>query len=220
MENTIIQFSEKQIGIFNTISERISNNLGKARSRNADYLFVLLVDKVIDQYYYTSEYLENKLENIETSLLEVPEKIGMEDIVSLRKEIIAFRKILFPVKESIKGLKSEIESYFNEVTVLYFNDVNDHIIDLSNNIESFRENLNNLIELFHANTANKMNNVMMTLTIIATIFIPLTFLAGIYGMNFQFMPELKWKWSYPVLIATMVLLGTGMYVYMKKHKWF
>ncbi|MDZ7742118.1 MAG: magnesium/cobalt transporter CorA [Bacteroidota bacterium] len=216
----LISFQEKENNLFNSIIDRIKTSKGKARIRKADYLFSLLLDKIIDSYYLVLHELEDEIENIETDLLENPASQFAEDILYLRKSLIYFKRFTDPLREEIRKATKGDNRLISKVTIQYLTDINDHVQHLVQSSSNMRETLAGLMELQMANAANKMNNVMMTLTIIATIFIPLTFLAGIYGMNFQYMPELNYKWAYPVLLFIMFLAGVGMYIYMKKRKWF
>lgn len=219
-DNFLLTFNEKETDIFNTIQDRLKKGLGKARQRKADYLFSLLLDKIVDNNFLIIENLEKDIEDLETMLVENPGKVDAENILTLKKKIIYLKKYFYPLKDELRKSTKGDTKLINHITLQYLNDVLDHVNELIHTIESFRETLNSLMDLYHTNNANKMNNVMMTLTIIATIFIPLTFIAGIYGMNFEIMPELKWKWGYPIILILMFLIGTGMYIYMKKRKWF
>ncbi len=216
----LISFQEKENSLFNSIVDRIKTSKGKARVRKADYLFSLLLDKIIDSYYLVLHELEDEIENIETDLLENPAIQFAQDILYLRKSLIYFKRFTDPLREEIRKATKADTRLINKVTIQYLTDINDHVQHLVQSSSNMRETLAGLMELQTANAANKMNNVMMTLTIIATIFIPLTFLAGIYGMNFQYMPELNYRWAYPILLSVMLLGGIGMYIYMKKRKWF
>ena len=219
-KNQLISLSEKPISLFDPVRERLEKWLGKARQRKADYLFTLLIDKLIDQYYHVLGRLEQQIEEMETGLIDNPAHPWAEELLDMKKQLIVFKRYTDPIKEEIRRVIREENELINKTTIHYLKDVNDHVNHLMQTSESFRENLSGLMELNAANAANKMNNVMMTLTIIATIFIPLTFIAGIYGMNFQYMPELQWHYGYFAALAFMLIIGVGMYIYMKKRKWF
>jgi len=219
-EDLLIVFTEKKTELFKPVLDRLHQGLGKARLRKADYLLSLLLDKVIDKSYMVLEPFEHDIYELETTILEEPEEVDTEKILRLRKNIIGLKKFILPVKDELRKLIKNDRDFIHETTIQYLNDVNDHVTGLTASLESYRETLNGLMDLHQSKLSNKMNNVMMTLTIIATIFIPLTFIAGIYGMNFQFMPELAWKWGYPVAMGAMLLIGISMYIYMKKRKWF
>ena len=182
-ENQLISLSERPVALFDIVIERLKKGLGKARIRKADYLFTLLIDKLIDQYYTVLGAVEQQFENIESEMIDNPAGTRAEELLELKKQLIIFKRYTDPIKEEIRRMIKEENELINIVTVQYLKDANDHVNHLIQTAENFRENLSGLMELNASNAANKMNNVMMTLTIIATIFIPLTFIAGIYGMN-------------------------------------
>ncbi|MCF8235443.1 MAG: magnesium/cobalt transporter CorA [Bacteroidales bacterium] len=219
-KDLLMVFTEKKTELFHPVQERIQQGLGKARGRGADYLLSLLLDKVIDQNYLVLEPIERDIEELELTILEEPSKVDTEKILRLRKNIISLKKFILPVRDELRRLIKSDSELIQEGTLQYLNDVNDHVMGLAGSLEAYRETLNGLMDLHQSNLSNKMNNVMMTLTIIATIFIPLTFIAGIYGMNFQYMPELTWKWGYPIVMGAILLIGVGMYIYIKKRRWF
>ncbi len=220
IKNILISFQENKDDPFNNIRDRIKTGKGKARGRGSDYLLFLLLDAIIDQYLLSIEAVNKQIADLEIEIFENPNEKIVARIIELKKVISALRKIIFPVKDSLKMITiGEIE-FISEDYYNYYVDIYDHAKNIVDHLDNQREMLTSLMDFYMSQVSTQMNKVMQTLTIIATIFIPLTFLAGIYGMNFQFMPELDWKWSYPVLLICMFVLGISMYIYMRRKKWF
>jgi magnesium transporter len=215
-----LSFQEFKGDPFDPIRERIATGKGKARSRDAGYLFVLLLDAIVDQYFIMLDKINNAIAQIEMELFENPSESIVNKIIRQKKELNILMENILPVAEGLKSFRIDDSDFISNDYINYFNDVKDHLKQISDNIHNQRESLTSLMEFYMIRISNQMNQVMKTLTIIATIFIPLTFIVGIYGMNFRYMPELGWKWSYPLLMAFMFLGGVGWYIYMRKRKWF
>lgn len=215
----LVSFQEKGQPLFGEVRERIRNGKGRIRNAKAGYLAYALVDAVVDHYYTALADMGDDIEDLEQRLLSDPDPSLLEEIHGLKREIIYFRKQAWPVREMLsRFMKAEYPLLPSSLDV-YFSDVYDHIIHVMDTIESFRELIVSLLDLYLSSSGNRMNEIMGVLTIIATIFIPLTFLAGIYGMNFKYMPELEWRWGYFALLGIMAVLGLVMVVYFKKKKW-
>jgi magnesium transporter len=219
-QNLLISFSRHPATVFDVFINRIQKAVGKIRQRKEDFIFYRLIDIVIDHYFGIFEQLEEEIFAMETKLTSDELENPAEKIVAVKKDIFNLKKNLLPSLEAVLNLLKSENGLIKKQTRSFFSDVIDHLRHLIQNLDGYRESAISLMELHMANNANRMNEVMKTLTLIATIFIPLTFLAGIYGMNFQYMPELQYKWAYPVLMSLMLILGVGMYVYMKRRKWF
>ena len=215
----LISFQEKEGDVFDFVRERIRKARGRIRKSGCDYLAYALMDAVVDHYFAILEKLGDKIELIEDQLLEKPTPRILEDIHHLKREIIFFRKQVWPLREVISSLIKEPSELIQETTHIFLRDVYDHTIQVIDTIESFRDVLSGLSDLYLSTVSNRMNEVMKVLTIMATIFIPLTFIAGIYGMNFEFMPELKWRWAYPGLWVMLILIFAAMMAWFKKKKW-
>lgn len=220
MPDMLISFQEYKGDPFDNIRERIRTGKGKARGRGSDYLLFLLVDAIVDQYLLAIETVNKSIANLELEIFEDPRDHVVSKIIEQKKIISALRKIIYPVRDSLKDITTGETDFISEDYYNYFMDVYDHLKNIVEHLDNQREMLTSLMEFYMTQISNQMNKVMQTLTIIATIFIPLTFLAGIYGMNFQYMPELAWKWSYPLLLIIMLVLGIGMYIYMRRRRWF
>lgn len=217
--NYLISLKEKRGKLFNPVKERILKNIGKVRKRQVDYLFYLLVDSIVDNYYVMLEKLREKFEELEDTLIEHSGENYINEIHVIKRQVLTIRKYIFVLREEISNLISEEPEQISESNYKYLRDIQDHVNFVYESIETFREDQKSLLELNNSNMNNRMNQVMKTLTIVATIFIPLTFIVGIYGMNFQFMPELNWKWGYFSILGLMAFVSIIMIWFMKRKKW-
>ena len=215
----LISFQEKERGVFDFVRERIRKARGRIRKYGSDYLAYALMDAVVDHYFAILEKLAEKIEQLENQLLENPTSRILEDIHHIKREMIIFRKQVWPLREVLNSLIKDSSELIQESTHIYLRDVYDHPIQVVDTIESLRDVLSGLSDLYLSTVSNRMNEVMKVLTIIATIFIPLTFIAGIYGMNFEFMPELKWPWAYPALWLLLIAIFVAMMLWFKRKKW-
>jgi magnesium transporter len=219
-KNYVISFQEKKGDIFNGIRERILDAKGRVRKRSSDYLFYLLVDAIVDNYYLVVDNLNDNIDDLEEKLYYNPKQEQFQNILELKKQTIFLRKAIIPLESALRSLTDEDLDSIDPVHTKYFLDVFEHTKSIIQDIEIMRELLIGHIELYMSAQSNKMNNIMKTLTVIASIFIPLTFLAGVYGMNFKYMPELDWKYGYPLILFSMCSIGIIMFIYMKRKHWF
>src|SRR5690606_12943564 len=199
--------------------ERIANSKGRIRSNGADYLLFSLLDAIIDQYFELLDHMGVKIERLEETLFEEASDDITFEIQELKRTILRIRRAVFPLREVLSRLEKLDSVIIEEKTRIYFSDLYDHVTPVSENIEIYREMTWGLMDMYMTTLSNKMNEVMKVLTIIATIFIPLTFIAGIYGMNFEYMPELQWKYSYFVLWGIMFVVFLMMIYYFRRKKW-
>ena len=218
--NTLISFQEQPGDIFDGIRERIHKNLGKIRRSGPDYLLYTLLDTIVDHYFTVLEKIGDDLDNFEFRLLEGKENVNINELHSLKRELIDLRKAIWPTRELVSTLTKSSVIQSNSATVLFFRDVYDHCVRAIETLESYREMSSGLLDMYQSIMSNRMNNVMKTLTIISTIFIPLTFIVGVYGMNFIHMPELDNPYAYPTVWAVMILITIAMVIYFKKKGWF
>lgn len=218
-ENYVLSFQEKEGDIFNPVRDRISSGLGRIRKRGPDYLAYSIIDVVVDHYFLILENLGNKVEQLEDSLTGEPDESILQKIHSLKREMILLRKSVWPLREMINGLERTESPLIKKETLRFFRDVYDHTIQVIDTIETYRDMIFSMHDTYLSTISNRMNEVMKVLTIIATIFIPLTFIAGIYGMNFEFMPELKWRFAYFGVWGIMLLVTLGMILYFRNKKW-
>jgi magnesium transporter len=173
----------------------------------------------VDSYFAILEKLGEQVEALEEELIADPGPETLEEIHRLKREMLYLRKSLWPLREVISTLERGESALIQESTGIYLRDVYDHTIQVIDSIETFRDMLSGMLDIYLSSISNRMNAVMKVLTLIATIFMPLTFLAGVYGMNFKHMPELEWPWAYPVLWLVLALIGITMVVYFKRKKW-
>lgn len=217
--NFVITFQEKPGDVFDPVRERILKNKGIVRKKGADYLFHSLIDVIVDNYFLILESLEHETDELEYEILSQHFSDVVQRIHLLRKKLIDLRNSTWPLREVTNTLHRENFGFIQPETSLYFRDVYDHTIQIIDIIESLRDTIGGLLDIYLSSVNNRMNEVMKLLTIIATIFMPVTFIAGIYGMNFRYMPELSWKWGYPVVLVVMAGIVTGMILYFKRKKW-
>ncbi|MGA1865613.1 MAG: magnesium/cobalt transporter CorA [bacterium] len=217
--NFIISFQEEEGDVFNPVRERIRNSKGRIRKMGADYLAYALMDAIIDNYFIILEKLGEMIEDMEEELVQEPSPGTLQIIHRLKTETIFLRKSVWPLREVINSLERKESSLIHENTVPFLRDLYDHTIQVIDSVETFRDLISGMLDIYLSSISNRMNNIMKVLTIIATIFIPLTFIAGIYGMNFKFMPELEWRWSYPFVWAVMIIIFIGMLFYFKRKNW-
>ena len=221
----VITFQEKVGDVFNPVRNRIRSGKGRLRKRDSDYLAYVLIDSIVDNYFTILEKLGEEIEEMEKDLVGDPKPQILQSVNRLKTELLFLRKLIWPLREVVSGLQRGESSLIKESTGIYLRDVYDHTIQVIDTIETFRDLASGMFDTYLSSVSNRMNEVMKVLTIIATIFIPLTFVAGIYGMNFNpeasplNMPELNWDYGYFVSIGVMVIIALGMLVFFKRKKW-
>ncbi len=215
----LITFQERQGDTFDIIRKRLADNTGKMRQLKEDYLFYRLLDTIVDHYFFIIEYFSEATEKLEEKILSYPDDKTLYDIQLLKKNLVQFRKSVVPLRELITSVQKDAPHFITENTNRYLHDVYEHIIHINESIEIQKDLLSSLMDLYMTGISNKMNQVMQVLTIIATIFIPLSFIAGVYGMNFDHMPELHWKYGYHAVWILMLGILITMLVYFKRKKW-
>jgi magnesium transporter len=216
----VFSFLEKSDNIFNPIKDRITNNYGRVRKQPSDYLFYALMDVVVDQYFLLLEQIEQNIESLDDEVIKSADRSQIEKIYNLKNKLLLTRRSVWPLRELFTRLMREESKLINKKIVPYLRDLLDHTIQITETIELQREITNGLMETHLSMMSYKMNEVMKVLTVIATIFIPLTFIVGIYGMNFPNMPEMTWPWAYPALWGVMISVVLFMIYYFKRKKWF
>jgi magnesium transporter len=213
-------FKEKVDDIIQPIIQRIKSTKSRFRSSQSDYLAYAILDTIVDQNFILIDALDDAVTVIEDDLLASEQNLNtLNTIQKLKREMISIRRNISPLRELMAGMLRSDTELIHEKTHIYLRDVSDHAIRVTESIESYREILSGLLDIYISSISNKMNEVMKVLTVFASIFIPLTFLAGIYGMNFEYMPELTWKWAYPTLWVVFVTVTIGLLTYFKKKKW-
>ncbi|MBU1043928.1 MAG: magnesium/cobalt transporter CorA [Candidatus Omnitrophica bacterium] len=224
-ENFVISFQEKQGDVFDSIRTRIRNNKGRIRKMGADYLAYALMDAIVDSYYVVLEKMGDKIELMGEGLVINPDPHMLQKIHKLKNDAIYLRKSVWPLREVVSGLERGESALIKRQTHIFLKDLYDHTIQVIDTIETFRDMISGMVDIYMSSLSNKMNEVMKVLTMIATIFIPMTFIAGIYGMNFSReaspwnMPELGWKYGYAGVWAVMLCVAAGMIMFFKRKKW-
>ncbi|MDY2588021.1 magnesium/cobalt transporter CorA [Winogradskyella aquimaris] len=219
-KNYVLTFQESEGDVFGSIRERLRLANGRIRGLKSDYLMYALIDAIVDNYFSIIETLGYKIEDLENELFSgnAKEEINAE-VQQLKREILKVRRAIFPLREIINRIEKGDHPFIYKRTITFYRDIYDHLIQVSENIDIYREMIWSLMDMYMTTISNRMNEVMKVLTIIATIFIPLTFIAGIYGMNFEHMPELKYRYGYFVLLGLMILMFLAMLYYFKRKKW-
>lgn len=217
--NYVITFQERIGDVFDIVRERIRNNKGIIKKNKADYLLYSLIDVIVDNYFIILEKIGDKVEDLEDGIILSPSPETAKLIHRLKRDLIELRKSVWPLREILTALSKGESSLIHKKTIAYFRDVYDHTIQVIDTVETFRDMASGLLDIYLSSISNRMNEVMKVLTIIATIFIPLTFIAGIYGMNFKYMPELEREWGYPAILIVMLIIGIGMVLFFRKRKW-
>jgi len=218
-QNFVISFQETVGDVFEQIRDRIRNAKGRIRKMSADYLAYALIDAIVDNYFLILERMGEQIESMEEELIAKPSDKTVRRIHALKRELIFLRKSVWPLRELVNSMDKTESSLISDATGPYLRDVYDHTIQVIDTVESFRDMVSGMLDIYLSSISNRMNAVMKVLTIIATIFIPLTFIAGIYGMNFKFMPELEWKWGYFIVLIIMAVVAAVMLIYFKRKKW-
>lgn len=218
-EGTILSFQEDAEDLFLTVRNRLEKSNGRIRKRKADYLLYALMDAIVDDYYLVLERMEDTMDSLEESIIVSASLESRSEIYGLRQELSLFRKSVFPLRELIRELSEIEESLFTEATEMYFRDLLDHVSQLLEMTETYRDGLQSLQDLLLSELSFQSNNTIQFLTIVSSIFIPLSFLAGLYGMNFVNMPELKLQNGYFLLLGIMFVIVLTLLYYFKKKNW-
>ena len=218
--NFVISFQEGLEGdIFNSVRGHLKNSMSRIRKMGTDYLVYSLLDAVVDNYFVILEKLGENIESIEDELVTNPRPSTLQTIHSLKRDLIFLRKSVWPLREVVNSLIRGESPLINSATLLYLRDVYDHTIQVIDTLETFRDMVSGMLDIYLSSVSNRLNAVMKVLTIIATIFMPLTFIAGVYGMNFKYMPELEWHWGYPAIMVLMLVISLLMLWFFRKKKW-
>jgi magnesium transporter len=215
----VLSFQENGGDVFGPIRERLRTGKGRIRSLGADYLLYSLVDAIVDNYFSVLEGLGERIERLEDDLLADAKPETLHTIHAVKRDLLFLRKSVWPLREVVSGLARGDSSLIQSETRMYLRDVYDHTIQVMDTIEAYRDTTASMLEIYLSSLSNRMTAVMKVLTIITTIFMPLSFIAGIYGMNFEFMPELHWRWGYAFALGIMLSLGLGMLWFFKRKHW-
>lgn len=216
----VLSFQEGIDGdVFEPVRERIRSGRGRIRTMGADYLTYTLIDAIVDRYFSVLEGMGELVEDLEEALAVGPSQLVLRRIIAFKREIIFLRKSVWPLREVTSALERGESDLISEETRIYFRDIYDHTIQVIDGVETFRDLLSGMLDLYLSSISNRTNEVMKFLTVVGTIFLPLTFLVGVYGMNFKHMPELEWHYGYYSLWMLMIMLAAGMIAFFKKRRW-
>ncbi len=215
----VITFQEKAGDVFNPIRERIRAKKFRINARGSDFLAYSLIDIIIDNYFVILETFGEEVESLEDVLLLNPTKAALHKIHTLKRKVLFIRRSVWPLRELLTNFERSESPLIFPSTHEYIRDIYDHAIQIIDTVETYRDSLSGMLDIYLSSVSNRMNEIMKVLTVISTIFIPLTFITGLYGMNFKYMPELSWKWGYPLVITIMVLIVAGLIFFFRKKKW-
>jgi magnesium transporter len=216
----LISIQEKPGDLFKGIRDRLQVEGSRLRTRGIDFLFYRLLDVVVDGYFVVLEAISDRIETLEEQVVLHPRREVLREIQSLKKELIFLRKAVYPVREVISQARQDGNQFLTLETERHLNDVYDHTVHVIETVETLKDLASGLMDIYLTAVSNRMNEVMKVLTVIATIFIPLTFIVGVYGMNFHYMPELDHPWGYPIVMIFMGIVALGMLGYFKWKRWF
>ncbi|PKN34188.1 MAG: magnesium and cobalt transport protein CorA [Deltaproteobacteria bacterium HGW-Deltaproteobacteria-19] len=218
--NWVLSLQEREGNRFSTLRDRIASCQGRICSQGADYLAYALLDQLVDGYFTVLEQMRERIGEVEDAVLQRPVPATLHAIQQLKREGMFLRKSVWPLREVVSRLERLEEPLIRPATGIYLRDVYDHVIQVNDAIENDRDMLSAMLDIYLSSINNRMNEVMKVLTVIATIFMPMTFLAGVYGMNFKHFPEIEWVWGYPYLFWGLILvMGLSMFAYFKRRKW-
>ena len=217
--DTVLTFQEKPGDYFDGIRKRILNNAGRIRRMGADYLAYAIIDAVVDEYFIILDSLGSDIEEFEDRAVDEKDEAFIDDIQDIKQKLLKVRRVIWPLRESLSLLMHLDSKRMGTELEPFLKDLYDHIIQAAETVETYRELVAGIMEVNLSAASNRLNKVMKVLTIISTIFIPLTFIVGVYGMNFHFMPELEKPWAYPVVWGFMAAIALGMILFFKRRKW-
>jgi magnesium transporter len=219
-ENYLLSFQEELAAdIFTPVLDRLQASVGKTRRNGPDYLLFALMDIVIDNYFIVLEKLGDSLDTVEDQVIKGDEELSLKELYSLKRELTTSRRLIWPIRDMINQLIREDNPLIMKESIPYFRDLYDHVMQVLDTIDSYRELVASLADVHLSTISNRMNSVMKTLTIFSAVFMPLTFIVGVYGMNFEYMPELKLQYGYFYVWGLMAMVTTALIFYFKSKKW-
>ncbi|MCX7974649.1 MAG: magnesium/cobalt transporter CorA [Candidatus Aminicenantes bacterium] len=217
--NFVLSFEESLSPVFEPVWERLRQGKGRLRRLGPDYLLYTLIDAIVDRYFLVLERLGERIENLEEELVANPQREFINEIHALKNATLMMRRSVWPLREAISWIGRSGSPLIKETITVFLRDVYDHTIQVIDTVETFRDMLSGMLDIYLSSLSHRMNEIMKVLTIIATIFIPITFIAGVYGMNFEYMPELKWPWGYFACLLLMLACALSLIFYFRKKKW-
>ncbi|BAA29213.1 magnesium/cobalt transporter CorA [Pyrococcus horikoshii] len=219
MNNVILTIQERPRDVFNIIRESIREGEGSLRRKGPGYLFVEILDAIIENYVPILEKISAEIEKIESKILANPDQGILRKIHKMRRDVLFMRRTILPLLTCFRRIKVEGKEFLDAETENLLEDLYAHVRDILEVIETQKELTDSLVDIYYSTISMKINEIIRILTVVSTIFIPLTFITGIYGMNFRYMPELQWRYGYPAVLVVMFALAIGMLLYFKKKKW-
>jgi len=217
--NYVLSFQENGSDVFQPVRERLRGGKGRLRQSNADYLFYALIDAIVDQYFAVLELLGEKIEAVQQSVVNDPQPETLNDIHALKRQLLFVRRAVWPLRDVMNNLSRSDCPFLQHSTKVFFRDVYDHVVQIVDTIETLREMVSASLDIYLSSVSYRLNAVMRVLTVITTIFMPLSFIASIYGMNFEYMPELRSPWGYPLVLGVMAAVGVGMLLLFRNKRW-
>ncbi len=219
LSNCVVTFKEKTDDTFDSIYNRLQNSNGRLRQFGSDYLAYVILDTIVDEYFVVEDNLDEIIDPLEDNILFNSNKAILQTVQQIRRGLISMKRNISPLRELLAAIQRADTPLLQEKTLRYYGDVYDHVLRVTDSLESYRERISAMHDIYLSSISNKLNETMKVLTIFASIFIPLTFIAGIYGMNFEYMPELKWRWAYPTIWVVFITIGVGLLILFKRKKW-
>jgi magnesium transporter len=217
--NFVLSFQENGTDVFQPVRERLRGGKGRMRQAGADYLLYALVDAIVDQYFAVLEAIGEKIEALQQVVVADPKPETLREIHALKRQLLFLRRAVWPLRDVMNNLSRSDCPFLQHSTKVFFRDVYDHVVQIVDTIETLREMVSASLDIYLSSVSYRLNAVMRVLTVITTIFMPLSFIASIYGMNFEYMPELKSAWGYPAVLAVMALVGVGMLFVFRSKRW-
>jgi magnesium transporter len=215
----VITFQERARDTFDPVRRRLADPATRLRQHGADFLAYALVDTIVDNYFGVLEKLGDRIEDLEDAIVADPSPDRLEEIFEMKRVLVELRRVVWPLRDALAGMGRGDTPMIEHGTLPYLRDVHDHTLRVIDTIETYRDTAATMVEMYMSGVSNRMNEVMKVLTVIATIFIPLTFIAGLYGMNFVNMPELHWRWGYPVVLVAMGVTTAALLLFFRKRGW-
>ena len=217
--NFVLSFQENGTDVFKPVRDRLRGGKGRLRQSGADYLLHALVDAIVDQYFAVLEMLGEKIEAVQQTVVADPKPETLKEIHALKRQLLFLRRAVWPLRDVMNNLSRSDCPFLQQPTKVFFRDVYDHVVQIVDTLETLREMVSASLDIYLSSVSYRLNAVMRVLTVITTIFMPLSFIASIYGMNFEHMPELKSQWGYPAVLAVMALVGAGMLFAFRNKRW-
>jgi magnesium transporter len=218
-KNYVISFQENGTDVFQPVRERLRGGKGRLRQSGADYLLYALVDAIVDQYFAVLELSGEQIEAVQQAVVDDPKPETLKEIHALKRQLLFVRRAVWPLRDVMTNLSRSDCPFLQHPTKVFFRDVYDHVVQIVDTIEILREMVSASLDIYLSSVSYRLNAIMRVLTVITTIFMPLSFIASIYGMNFEYMPELRSPWGYPLVLGVMAAVGMGMLVLFRNKRW-